>query len=656
MVSAARDAAAELSGSELALRCYELHEMADHARTSLVQDLRRIGDELEVYRFADRLKGQINILNKVLRKRDELRTANGAKATPAKYDADDVTDAWGCRFVTLFQSQILDVVRKLFQALDEWHAAGHKVLVDVIEIYTNRPNRDPTALAPRARAFIETFGTRHFVKGDRQYEIKHRVDSRDSGYSAVHFVLVVAAPRKVNRVDVADKVRFEIQIRDIFEEAWSQVSHMVSYGGKDQQYETGEAANVTVDIIARPQLNALKTVADGCSQLADQIRRTYDDLRGRLSIVDSSRAYTSVVPLHQVRDYVLAPIPPERDVLIETIRQAYDLLQNARDAADKNFDNRVSRDTYLAAAARFKDAIARAGEALRVALPDGKTIEWYLTIEQANSLIFSLPSKIKDAAEDQLAAYREACELYDRLATQYPNDHVVQLRRAQAQRKVVRTEPEARATIQRLVDCLGRLDSAGELLRGESRLTRRMVLVELGLARLDLSEMVRDNATRQQALSMAIQEMEQIIAATELAARPDPEELRIYHRALSNSLWCYHRMRAGAEDPLPKHDADRIAFYISELRSSVLWSVARFYAETIENLMFGSKLLDRIGDALDMARLNIKLLEEAANDQRRPNDNRDVTELLDPEQQGMFLRAIRFVQENGQIVAPDRVV
>ena len=169
------------------------------------------------------------------------------------------------------------------------------------------------------------------------------VDSRDSGYSAIHFVLAATLQKRANREDVPDTVKFEIQIRDIFEEAWSQVSHAVSYGDKDRLYETGAALNVTVDIIARPQLNALKTVADGCGQLADQIRRTYDDLRGRLSIVDASKTYTSVVPLDDVCKFVLKDIPEGREVLIQTIKTAYGLLQDARDAGfDKNFDNRVA--------------------------------------------------------------------------------------------------------------------------------------------------------------------------------------------------------------------------------------------------------------------------------------------------------------------------
>jgi len=433
----------ELSGSALALRCYELNELAGRVRNLLVEDSNRMGEELFVYRFAHRLKGQENIQNKILRKRDEIKSQTSRNAQPAAFQPEDVTDAWGCRFITLFQSQILDVMARTFRLLEDWRGEGYNILIDVVEIYSNRPDKDPMSIAPGAEQLIKNFATPYFMPGSKIYDIKYRMDSRDSGYSSIHFVLAATLPKRLNREEIADTVKFEIQIRDIFEEAWSQVSHVVSYGDKDRLYETGVPHHTTVDIIARPQLNALKTVADGCSQLADQIRRTYDDLRGRLSIVDPSKTYTSVVPLGDVRDFVLAPIPREREVLIDLINQAYGLLQDARDAADKNFDNRVARFNYLAAAEQFGRAIDRADDVLGIMLPDGKTIEWYLTIERANALIFSLPGKLKDADDAQRLDYERACRLYDSLQAKFPSDHVVQLRRAQAQRKTTRTEVEA---------------------------------------------------------------------------------------------------------------------------------------------------------------------------------------------------------------------
>jgi len=467
----------EVSGPELALRCYELNELAVRVRELLNDDLQRLGADISAYSYTERLKGQENIQNKVLRIREEAQYHAKRGTQASRFHAEEVTDAWGCRFVTLFQSQILDVMSQVLRLIEAWRRKGHEILIDAIDVYTNRPDHDPNSIAPKAAQLIKNFGPSNFASALRPFEIRHRVDSRDSGYSAIHFVLSASLRKKVYGNDVADAVKFEIQIRDIFEEAWSQVSHTVSYRQKDGFYQTGVRPNSTVEIIARPQLNALKAVADGCSQLAEQIRRTYEDLRGRLSIVDPKSTYLSVVPLPDVCAFVLASVPREREVLIDLVRTAYGLVQDARDAADKHFDNQVSRSNYLAAAGKFAEAIERARETLGVVLPDGKTIEWYLKIEQANALIFSLPPTLRSVAEAQRKAYRQVCALYDDLEAKFPHDHVVQLRRAQAERKAVRTETEALGTIKRLENCLELLRKGEPSLRGESDLTDHLVRI-----------------------------------------------------------------------------------------------------------------------------------------------------------------------------------
>ena len=58
--------------TQLALKCYILNELAEGARKLLRDDLEKIVEEKNLYRFVDRLKGQEGIQNKVLRKRDEI--------------------------------------------------------------------------------------------------------------------------------------------------------------------------------------------------------------------------------------------------------------------------------------------------------------------------------------------------------------------------------------------------------------------------------------------------------------------------------------------------------------------------------------------------------------------------------------------------------
>ncbi len=86
----------------------------------------------------------------------------------------------------------------------------------------------------------------------------------------------------------------------------------------------------------------------------------------------------------------------------------------------------------------------------------------------------------------------------------------------------------------------------------------------------------------------------------------------------------------------------------------MFWPTVRFYAETIENLMYGYMLVDQIGDANEMAGLNLALLGEVANDQRKVGDKRDVTELLDSEQRDMYVRAFSFQREHNVMPASER--
>jgi len=128
--------------------------------------------------------------------------------------------------------------------------------------------------------------------------------------------------------------------------------------------------------------------------------------------------------------------------------------------------------------------------------------------------------------------------------------------------------------------------------------------------------------------------------------------LRVYHRALSNVLWFFHRLQANAGVSLQDAERQIIRSNIEHLRGPVFWPTVRFYAETIENLMYGYQLIGQIADGNEMAALNLALLRDMANDRRKAGDNRDVTELLDPEEErDMYVRAFSFQHEYA-IVAP----
>jgi hypothetical protein len=410
-------------------------------------------------------------------------------------------------------------------------------------------------------------------------------------------------------------------------------------------------------------LNALKTVADGCGQLAEQIRRTYGDLRGRLSVVDLQSTYRSITPLWKICGSIVSEVrrlPGEWAELIEAVETGYGLVQDARDAADRHFDNRVARANYLAAARKFEEAIGRAHGILDIHLHDHKTIGWYLKIEWANALISSLPGKVTEADESQEHDYRRACVLYGQLETTLPGDPVMLLRRAQAQRKAIRSEGDAVGVVRQLTTCLRRIEDGAEARPGEAALTSQLARIELGLARLAYSDSAksRDPREAEAELREAIRDV-QGIAPDDLPLQADRETLRVYHRAMSNVLWFFHRLRLIEGTRLQEEDLAIIRSNIKRLRNEdVFWRTVRFYTETIENLMYGYEIIGEIPKANEMAELNLTLLRELANDQRKPGDNRDMIEFLNAEEKDMYLEALHFQHTQMKLSPPsgDRAV
>jgi ppGpp synthetase/RelA/SpoT-type nucleotidyltranferase len=108
---------AEKPDSELVLRCREVHDVAREVENLVSSELQAAATDATIYVFKSRLKTPGKVLSKVLRKRRELLE----KGSTETYEPDQVTDVFACRFVTLFQEQIPEIVRILFERLDRWN-------------------------------------------------------------------------------------------------------------------------------------------------------------------------------------------------------------------------------------------------------------------------------------------------------------------------------------------------------------------------------------------------------------------------------------------------------------------------------------------------------------------------------------------------------
>lgn len=229
------------------------------------------------YTIKKRVKSTIDIKRKVLRKR------RGAHPNSKNwsYDPTHVTDGCGFRVVTIFQRDILEVVGELIRMIKHEGPYGGKNPIKQnslkeVTIFTNRPIDEEGSIHVRAKQLFDAAGFKAETAGP---------ENRKTGYSSVH--LVVEVPVKVQKDDGTEhKIDqlMEIQVRDIFEEAWGEIDHALRYAQErdDQRLEDHPFFDNW-----KPHLNALKTFADGCSQHASLIKtHAIDSARIQKTLVD----------------------------------------------------------------------------------------------------------------------------------------------------------------------------------------------------------------------------------------------------------------------------------------------------------------------------------------------------------------------------------
>lgn len=209
------------------------------------------------YAFKDRVKPFTDIREKVLRKR---------KIRPS-YEPADVKDASGFRIVCLFNC---DIPRALEDVISLIKTEGKNIkggmvrigLEDIkeIEIHNNRRENDPHSIVGKVKDILDREDLRSKL-------VKSKPQPDFSSYSSVHVIL------ETNLLDSGRRflVATEIQLRSVFEEAWSEISHRLGYG-PDKRAAAEQAVPLDKsDERWKIHLDALKALADGCAQYSDNI-------------------------------------------------------------------------------------------------------------------------------------------------------------------------------------------------------------------------------------------------------------------------------------------------------------------------------------------------------------------------------------------------
>lgn len=159
------------------------------------------------------------------------------KQKEKNYSLNDVTDVVGFRFVCHFQNEVEQVVDAL---LDKIIGSGDRRDFDQLveaRIYVSSAPNQQTLLEQLKLVFAK-------------HKTKVKIDVKDSRYTSVHMVV----QRKANE-------KFEIQVRNVFEDAWAEIEHALKYkGGRSELSPSADR-----------HLQVLNTFVQACSEYSEKI-------------------------------------------------------------------------------------------------------------------------------------------------------------------------------------------------------------------------------------------------------------------------------------------------------------------------------------------------------------------------------------------------
>lgn len=295
------------------------------------------------YAFKDRTKSAHDIYLKVLGRRSrEDPTKNDPNYKPNK-----VTDASGMRIVKLFNAEVpqaLDELLsflKLLKEATEPTAKGNKLLgVTEIEFHTSRRPDDPLSIFNDVQKVVAKHG--YALEPPKR---NAGGQGTASSYSSVH-VLVECEVKDGGDIIASHS---EIQLRSVFEEAWSEISHRLKYAREKNERASGPVAVPDNEQLANAllHLDALKSLTDGCAQYADLINK-------QIKISIEPRAdRSSAKPLDPPDERSADKFARYGAAMREAVKRAYD--ERERAVAQKEADARAAG--FRAAAELFEAAI-----------------------------------------------------------------------------------------------------------------------------------------------------------------------------------------------------------------------------------------------------------------------------------------------------------
>lgn len=349
------------------LVCADVELRATAAENKCFGALNKLANSNEdwLYTFKHRKKSRKKIRNKA---------ENYKKATPDdEFDPYKITDAWACRYVLLSQEFMAEFVEKLVRLIvTKENVDGisspfkHGGLVK-ITIYDNRPDSDPLAITSKVKKKIIPL-----LSPDERNKVIE--SSKASGYSSVHIIAMVTVDYEMilGERNKGVDVPVELQIRDVFEDAWGEIEHRMVYSSKDD--EKGEMRSILTNPLWRQHLSVLKVFVDGCSQYASILHRY--ELQSRITEEPKSDS----APISRAdadKRHVISRLQQERasKEIISVVDVAYEQLKKVQDQRLQ-----LSDPAYQELADKFADAIKVSQDFLDRSFQYGYPIRYFFSI------------------------------------------------------------------------------------------------------------------------------------------------------------------------------------------------------------------------------------------------------------------------------------
>lgn len=227
------------------------------AAHSVIASIRAALDQANYFSNAYAITSRVKSKDRFLSKISDRRAKGNAL-----YNADSVTDAVGVRIITHHRDEIPDVLRRLFLLLrpSRTAASGYMANGTVKELIEYVPHT-PAENDPFTGELRAIFNAAYQGSPPFYFEPKAK-----GGYSSIHMV----ARFPSDELD-AGEVGVEIQIRSVFEDAWGQIDHKLSY---EQERRVGSVDPAQREQLKR-HLTLLKRYLDAAADHADLIKATF---------------------------------------------------------------------------------------------------------------------------------------------------------------------------------------------------------------------------------------------------------------------------------------------------------------------------------------------------------------------------------------------